>query len=295
MKRVDLIAILLGLVVGMAAFSCKKDVDAAANGSEEKGYSELMRVIAKHDSLYSQPAITGKTRGRVWKAICKCFKVVAADIEGGVAGARAGNHLGEKIALGVAGAISSSADAAEREFGASVQSVAPIVAKLQSKEQAYGNDVTGSTVGLVHNSLMKELFAGYQQSSEEFRVRNDHFNDVIALMEKHGFSNELTAVNKKKLHALRNTVSGIRADYSQLSDDEAYEKLKRSPRGSVEEMSIISTYALHVSQIKDKATRGKYAEEFSNIVKASGIPEDSKVNILIGTSTAINSLTLWEE
>lgn len=59
-------------------------------------------------------------------------------------------------------------------------------------------------------------------------------------------------------------------------------------------MGLVADYLTVISSIKDFKLRKQYAEGYSKIVKEAAIPEDSKELVLICTSTAINSYSLWE-
>lgn len=300
MKRMYLF-LFLSAMIGFGVISCQKvdslGKEAESSTNEGAGYPELMKAIARYDSSYTSESEV-KTRGKIWRTICKCFRVVAADIEGAVAGAKEGDNFGEKVALGVAGGLSSSADAAEREFAQgveSVNSVGVVDNRLALKDVVYGSEVTGCEVGELHNLLMKELYSGYRKFGRELAWDGRNFDNVISMLMGRKSVEGFESIDQQKLSVLKRKVDAIGKAYAGLDDSEAYAKLRNSSIASEEEMTVIGNYALRVAAIKDHAKRGVYAKGFSEIIKASDISDEAKATILIGTSTAINSLMLWEE
>ena len=300
MRRLYAFLFLLA-ILSFGTFSCQKVDPAGADAecalSDSPGYTELMQAISRYDSSYAPESVV-KTRGKVWRAICKCFRVVAADIEGAVAGAREGDGFWEKVALGVAGGISSSADAAEREFAPGVESVnaAGVVnRRLEIKDAFYGSEVTGCEVGKLHNVVMKELYSNYCALGREQAGEGQNFDNVVSILLRKKPIEGFELIEHRKLDNLKRKVDEIVDAYVGLDDREAYKRLKNSSIAGKEEMAVISNYAMRVAAIEDRAKRSAYAKGFSKIVKESSISDDAKANILIGTSMAINSLELWEE
>lgn len=308
MKKSILLIVFTIFVGCILLSSCDKSnsEEPSTEPNEAVFYTELAQSISNYDSNFAVklPEVTRKGGKGFWSffrnignALCQ---VVVADVEGGAKGASAGHNFdkGGKITGAVVGAViggaaSSGVKIFDLIFGSKGNKADSLLNNKIPRPFSY--KITGSNVGQLHNEILIELLEKYETENINLdEVTSERIcKDIVALTQNHFRSNSIELDQKSMDELIRSSVE-ISNELSGLTKEQAIEHLRNCKYGKKEEMNLIADYFVKVLSIEDLNLREQYATGYKEIVKESKIPEESKTMILGTTSTAVNSLNLWE-
>lgn len=285
----------VSLLASFLIFSCEKPTKGTPILEGERSYVELSQSIEIYDASF-QEALPYETRiswKQFWRAIKGGLKVVGADIAGGLSGASLGGKLDKdgghahEISFGVVGAVAASAAKAIEEFQTNdTTPKVPVSKSFSSKE-------TGSIIGEAHNKIMEKLFELYNEDDVAMISEERLHQDVLRLTKEY-FKTDLKECDDTMLQAISRETAKIKKSLANLSDKETIAYLRNCGYAKKEDLNLIADYLIKIQSIQDLGLREQYISGYAKLIQKSKISENSKRFVLEGTSTAVNSLTLWE-
>lgn len=302
MKK-NLIFFVLGfvsLIASFVIFSCEKpaNVTPISGEDEERSYIELFHSIDTYDASFQEklPYETRASWGNFWKIIKGGLKVIGADIAGGLSGASLGGELDKgsgghtcEISFGIVGAVAASAAKAIEEFQTN-----DTIPKLPvDQPKSFSSNETGSIIGEAHNEIMEKLFNMYGEG-EVTTISEERLHQDVLRLTREYLGTDLEKCDNAMLQVISQRTAEIKRSLANLSDEETVAYLRNCGYAKKEDLKLIADYLVKIQSIQDLDLRKQYISGYMKLIKKATISENSKRVVLEGTSTAVNSLMLWE-
>lgn len=304
--KIALTIAFISIIASIIFFSCNKSTSITLKPEKEEQtvYEELHKDINAYDAAFQAtlPLETRFSWKQVWTTLKGGLRVVGADITGGLAGIKIGQELDSntgsntyEVSVGIVGAVAASAAKAIEEFGLDKDSKETKPEKPEKPEsvQSFSVYETGSSVGKAHNEIMEKLFDMYDKEGLT-RVSSERLHQDVLRLTKENLGKNLPKCNTYVLQQITFRTEEIKKEFANLTSAETIKFLRNCKYGKQEDLNLIADYLVKIQSIPDLEYRRQYVNGYAKIISKSNISEISKRVVLSGTSTAVNSLTLWE-
>lgn len=298
---------IVSLFLSMGIMSCEKKNDPSQknnNGGDE--FQLLQQEISSWDVRFQQQygnelrISWGDLFNAVKEFFSDCGAVVVADVVAlaentKVTVSTSAGGVSVDVATDVGKSVSASVTTAKEVFSTSPQpSQQSKTWKNRMDRPSYSTDYTGSLFGKAHNDIIKNLSELYKNKALDEISDDQIYQDILRLtLAYFNLSQENFSENIWK--EFKNTAIRIRTDVAQKTPEEAIIYLRNYSKEYKKELQIVADYLVKIKSISIESLRKEYAKEFSQIIEKSNIPNESKLIITNATSTAFNSIALWEQ
>ncbi len=278
--------------------SCQKREQIKQNETEQALYEEFALEIEAFDKDFAEklPPQTRFSWKKLWSKVKGGFKVVCSDIVGAIEGTNLGAKIDAKtgktsytISISIASAVTASKAKAMQEFGTnSEKQKSP-----NSNTKLLTSEETGSIVGEIHNLVMDDLFNEYDKKGIQDVSDEQLLKDILRLTKKY-LKEDIPEYDPSILRQIISNTNKIKQTFTSLDDQETIKCLRNIESESKAEIKFIADYLMKIQSLESIQDRKAYATGYSKVVIKSRLPQPAKNVILNGTSTAANSLLLWE-